>query len=80
MTGSLVENLIEARAALLEVWDLVHPDPDAHDCDGSCDAYHDALRAVTRAAENVGIPVGEFALAAGTYLGRKREARERSRR
>ena len=71
---SLVSELIEARAALLEVWDLVHPDPDAFECDGSCDAYHDALRAVTRAAETVGIPVAEFAIAAGHRLEGRRTA------
>lgn len=71
---SLVSELIEARAALLEVWDLVHDDPDAYECDGSCDAYHDALRAVTRAATIVGIPVGEFAIAAGHRLEGRRPA------
>lgn len=74
---SLVSELIEARAGLLEVWDLVHPDLDARECGPECEGYHDALRAVTRAAEAVGIPVGEFAVASGNYLGKKRAVRER---
>ena len=60
----LIDRLVEARAALLELAPLVHAErPDYLDCGawGKCEAYHDAMRSITRAAEAIGVPVAEFA-------------------
>ena len=74
--SSVGKDLIVARAALIEVGIEIHSDrPDNCDCGPECASYHDALRAVTRAAEAVGIPVGEFALYAADYVGQRSDER-----
>jgi len=74
--SSVGKELIVARAALIEVGIEIHSDrPDNCDCGSECASYHDALRAVTRAAEAVGIPVGEFALYAADYVGQRSDER-----
>lgn len=76
--SAVARELVVARAALIEVGRDVHSErPDNCDCGPECSSYHDALRAVTRAAEAVGIPVGEFALFAADYVGMRAEESDR---
>lgn len=60
MDGALDE-LINARAALMRMRDDVHDSPLGHrECDDRCADYHAAMRAVTRAAEAIGLGVIEL--------------------
>lgn len=61
---TILDRLVDARAALLELAPLVHADRPEHvDCGtwGKCEAYHDALRSLTGAAETLGFSVASFA-------------------
>lgn len=53
-----VDYLIQARAALARMRDDVHGGDEG--CGPHCMDYHDAMRAVSRAAECVGLPVREL--------------------
>jgi len=60
MDGALDE-LINARAALMRMRDDVHDAPlSQHHCDDRCADYHAAMRSVTRAAECIGLGVIEL--------------------
>jgi hypothetical protein len=56
--NEVVDNLILARAALERMRDDVHHGTD--ECGPACADYHDAMRAVSHAAEAVGLPVREL--------------------
>lgn len=61
---TILARLVDARAALIELSPLVHADQPEHvDCGswGKCEAYHDALRAITDTAEILGFSVASFA-------------------
>lgn len=55
--ASVIEELVEARAALLDLHGQVHAGkPDGVLCeDWSCARYHDAMRAVVTAGELIGL-------------------------
>lgn len=53
-----ISELIKARAALERMRDDVHGGDDG--CGSHCADYHDAMRAVTWAAEAIGISVQEL--------------------
>jgi hypothetical protein len=57
MSGTILDRLVEARAALLELAPLVHSERPEHlDCGTwrTCEPYHDAMAAVVEAAEGLG--------------------------
>ena len=57
MSGTILDRLVEARAALLELAPLVHSERPEHlDCGtwGACAPYHDAMAAVVGIAEGLG--------------------------
>lgn len=59
---SLIDEIIEARAAMLELEPVIHEGrPDGWTCDryGECAAYHDACRSITYAAFIIGYTVDE---------------------
>jgi len=57
MSETIVDGLVEVRAALLELAPLVHAERPEHlDCGtwGACEPYHDAMAAVVGVAEGLG--------------------------
>ena len=59
---SAIDELINARAALMRMREDVHGGGD--ECASHCADYHDAMRAVSRAAEAIGLSVTELVWAA----------------
>ena len=56
-----LDELINARAALMRMREDVHGAPlSQQHCDDRCADYHAAMRAVTRAAEAIGLGVIEL--------------------
>lgn len=55
---SVMHELVNARAALERMRDDVHGGGD--ECGSHCADYHDAMRAVSRAAEAVGLGIHDF--------------------
>lgn len=60
--SNVIDELISARAALVRMREVVHFGND--ECGPMCADYHDAMRAVTWAAEAIGMTVHELDLAA----------------
>lgn len=58
MAEEVVDHLVAARAALHRMREDVHGGGD--ECGSHCADYHDAMRAVSHAAEAVGLPVSEL--------------------
>lgn len=60
-TDAALDELILARAALVRMRDQVHDFAQGEgECDDRCADYHAAMRAVTRAAEAIGMGVVEL--------------------
>jgi hypothetical protein len=57
-TDEALDQLIIARAALMRMHADVHGGDDR--CGSECADYHDAMRAVSWAAEAIGLPVSEL--------------------
>jgi hypothetical protein len=66
-TEQVLDHLVSARAALERMRDDVHGGGD--ECGPMCRDYHDAMRAVSNAAEAVGLPVTELHRVADTING-----------